>query len=262
MRARWKVWSFLVAAVAGVLSAGAGWALAASTNARPVNAQIVANFAQFRRARTPTDALPESIPGELSCSGPFSEGGARYAYIQGLEAFYQVQCFHAGAGQPRSPGRRGITGLQRDQSRAVQLPGRLGTIWLIPWGRWLCNLLRSRILLGAGGAVMACEPISEVLAHPPLWNGGMWTKPSAPASGDLLLALEPDRVTKVTLGYPGGHQPTYLANNVLGACIGANSLWLEQTGPTINGAIKTLLGGGGAPPKRYRPRKCAYLLHL
>lgn len=259
MRSSWKVWSFGVVAVAGVLVAGAGWALAASTNARPVNAQIVANFAQFRRARTAADALPASIPGDLSCSGPFSEGGPKYAYIQGLEAYYQVQCFHT---RGPAPTRQRIRGLQRDQSRAVRLPGRLGTIWLIPWGRWLCNLFRSRLLLGPGGAAMACEPISEVLAHPPLWNGGMWSAPSAPASGDLLLALEPDRVTKVTLGYPSGHQATYLANNVLGACIGANSLWLEQTGPTISGAIKTLLGGGGAPPKRYRPRKCAYLLHL
>jgi hypothetical protein len=144
----------------------------------------------------------------------------------------------------------------------VRLPGRLGTIWLIPWGRWLCNLLRSRLLFGPGAAAMACEPIGEVLAHPPLWNGGMWTPSSAPASGDLLLALEPDRVTKVSLRYPGGSQATYLSHNVLGACIGANSLWLEQTGPDITEPIKTPLGGGGSPPKRYRPRKCAHLLPL
>jgi hypothetical protein len=63
----------------------------------------------------------------------------------------------------------------------------------------------------------------------------------------------------VTLGYRGGTQATYLANNVLGACIGQGSSWLEQTGPA--GTVTTPLGGGklNRQPKRYHPRKCSGL---
>jgi hypothetical protein len=256
MRSSRKHWPFLVVVVVvvGGLAGGGGWALAASTKTRRVNAQIVANFAQFRRARTAADALPASIPRDLRCSGPFAEGGPKEAPIQGLEAYYQVQCFLTNG---PAVSRQLIRGLQRNQSRAVRLPHHLGTLWLIPWGRWLCNLLRSRFLLGSGGAAMACEPISEVLAHPPLWNGGMWSEPGGRYNGNYLFALEPDRITKVTVGYPGGTRPTYLAKNVLAACIGGNSLWLVQTGPTISGAITAPLGGGGTPSRHLR--KCRYL---
>ena len=263
MRSNRKVWSFLVVALAGVLIGGGGWTLAASTKTRRVNGQIVENFAQFRRARTKADALPASIkPRALSCSGPFLEGGPSAAPIQGLEAYRQIQC--SGPGR-LSGGRvlhRVIDGLQRDQSRSVRLPGGLGTIWLIPSGGWLCNLQRSRAFLHfPGHTALACEPVSEVLAHPPLWAGLISCSSCTASNGGYLFALEPDRVTKVTLGYLGGSQPTYLADNVLGACIGNGSSWLEQTGPTITGAIKTLLGGGklNGKPARYHPRKCPHL---
>jgi hypothetical protein len=147
--------------------------------------------------------------------------------------------------------------LQRDQSRAVRLPDRLGTIWLIPSGRWLCNLLRSRFLLGSRGYAMACEPINGVLAHPPLWNGGMWSARSGSFTGSYLFALEPDWVTHVTLGYyPNGTMRTYLANNVLGACVsGGLSSWLEQTGPTLSTPIKTPLSGSTSGRLRKCPRR-------
>lgn len=101
---------------------------------------------------------------------------------------------------------------------------------------------------------MACEPIHEVLAHPPLWDGGMWSARSGTFTGGYLFALEPDQVTKVVLGYaPNGTVRTYLANNVLGACVsGGLYSWLEQTGPTMNAPIQTLLGG--STPGRFR--KC------
>lgn len=255
MRPSRKVWSRVAVAVSGVLIGGGGWAFAASTNARPVNAQIVANFAQFRRARTPADVLPAGIPSARVCSGPFEQGGAKEAPITGLEAWYQIQCF-GGPGAFRSTHRnRVIAGLQRDQSRAVRLPDRLGMIWLIPSGRWLCNLMRSRSLFRPGSYAMACEPISEVLAHPPLWNGGMWSTSSQRFTGSYLFALEPDRVTKVTLGYyPDGTVRTYLANNVVGACVsGGLYSWLEQTGPTMSAPSKTFLSG----ERRGRFRRCS-----
>ena len=263
MRSSRNVWPVLVVALVGVLIGGGGWALAASTNARPVNAQIVANFAQFRRPRTPADVLPAGVPSARGCSGPFEQGGAKEAPLTGLEAWYQIQCFR-GSGPPAGTSRgRVITGLQRDQSRAVPLPDRLGTIWLIPSGRWLCNLFRSRFLLGPGRSrfllgpgeyAMACEPISVVLAHPPLWNGGGWSAPSGRFTGSYLFALEPDWVTKVTLGYyHDGKVRTYLANNVLGACVsGGLEEWLEQTGPTMSAPIKTFLSG----ERHGRFRKC------
>jgi hypothetical protein len=259
---RRRLWSGLLFALLAVLLGGAGWALAASTKAPPVNAQIVANFAQFRRARTPADTLPASIrPEARGCWGPGWPYGRRADPATfGLASYYQFQCVPAFAGPPRDrslTARQIITGLQRDQSRAVRLPGRLGKLWLIPSGRWLCNVWRFPSATGPGISFsMACESITEVLAHPPLWPGGAWCSPCGRSNGADLFALEPDRVTKVTLGYPGGSQPTYLANNVLGACVGNGSSWLEQTGPSET--ITTPLGGGKLDglPARYRPRKC------
>jgi hypothetical protein len=76
-----------------------------------------------------------------------------------------------------------------------------------------------------------------------------------------LLAVEPDQVTKVTLAYRCGSQSTYLKDNVLGACVGVGSSWLEQTGPTIARAIKSSLGGGslGGRVTRYHRAKCSRL---
>jgi hypothetical protein len=203
-------------------------------------------------------------PLRFGCFGPHVPYPHISAAAVGLGSYYQLQCLtdQEAVRGVIFTGRAIITGLQLDQSRAVTLPGRLGTIWLIPSGGWLCNLLRSRILNGfPGHSSLTCEPISEVLAHPPLWTGAIFAASGQAAGGGYLLGLEPDWVTDATLGYPGGTQQTYLEHNLVGACIGQGSVWLEQTGPTRTEAITTPLGGGmlNGKTKRYRPARCPHL---
>jgi hypothetical protein len=192
----------------------------------------------------------------VNCLGPAWNGGPHAAEIEGLGAFRQIFC---GRGPAHLSGnrralRRVLGGLQRNQARAVILPRWLGKVWMVPSGRWLCNLWRQSSSFSA----MTCETVTVVLAHPPLWPGGMWCLQCGPSDGANLIALEPDKVTHVTHAYPGGSKPAYLANNVVITCVGLGSSWLEQTGPTISGTITTFLGGGklNGQPAKYHPRKC------
>lgn len=245
------------------------------TATRPVNPQITASFAAFRRPRTQADRLPAHTTIEtFNCSATARSSAVGRSAIQGVESNDQIGCFVDQRTQPAkvsSPANAEIrkllqqqskaeakqmktvgqvlSHLQRGQSRRLLLPDGLGTIWLIPSGPWLCNLLSSPALLDfPGHSMMTCEPIGEILTHPPLWSSGIWS--------GYFIAVEPDQITHVTLQFPGGSRATYLRDGVLGACVGLGPYNLAQTTTGSVTPITTSLGAGG---QSHRPGNCPRL---
>jgi hypothetical protein len=191
--------------------------------ASPVNARIVASFSAFRRQRTRADVLPSSVSAIGYCGG---EGPGNYAWCDVNQPTYGIDDQPADAangwklfiyGQAHT--------LQVNDSRRVPLPPRLGAIWLIPSGRWLCALLNAR-RWRTYPVRMACGTIGLILRRPPIHFPGYFFGGTAHG---LLMAAEPDEVTGVVIAYPGGTETAVLHYGALAACVGGGPYELEQT---------------------------------
>ncbi len=262
-----------VAVVLAVLQAHGPRSTAPSGAGSSVAPQIVSNFAPFRRARTLADRLPARLTIEsFNCFGP--QPRAPEFGPTGPVTNEQVQCAvdqrthpvklsahdlavlremgaHQTARQRLDDKRSARTlrvvlaDLQRNDSRRESLPDALGTMWLVPSGRWLCDLTMSRRVFDfPGHAMIVCEPVRDVLTRPPLWAGLI--------SDGYYFALEPDKITNVALSYPGGSRATVLHDNVLSACVGLGRFALVQRVRGRSEPITTSLGGIG----RTRLRSC------
>lgn len=194
---------------------------AAVAAAPPVNSRVVASFRAFRRPRTKTDMLPTSLSSFGFCGG---EGPGNYAWCN--------------VNQPSLPGPRAdaangwklviygqVHALQVNDSRRVPLPPRLGAIWLVPSGRWLCAVLNAR-RWRTYSVRMACGTIGLILRRPPIDFPGYFFGGTAHG---LMMAAEPDEVTSAVIAYPGGTETAFLHDGALAACVGGGPYDLDQT---------------------------------
>jgi hypothetical protein len=219
------------------------------TAASPVNARIVASFSAFRRRRTRADVLPASLSAIGYCGG---EGPRNYAWCDVNRPPFGIDDQPADAangwklliyGQAHT--------LQVNDSRRVPLPPRLGAIWLIPSGRWLCALLDAR-RWRAYFVRMVCGTVGLILRRPPMSFPGYFFGGTAHG---LMMAAEPDEVTSAVIAYPGGTETAVLHDGALAACVGGGSYELEQT--TARGVHLKPIDVGAAGS--FRPVSCPAL---
>ncbi len=213
-----------------------------TTSTQPVAPRIVANFSAFRRRRAPSDRLPGGLAFGL-CGG---EGPGNYSACNNgpPTAFTGYPAADAASGW-----RLDIYGhvhqLQVDQSRRIPLPDHLGSIWLIPSGRWLCAFLdgarwRSYTVR------MRCGTIGLILRRPPIDFPGYFFGPTAHG---IMMAAEPDTIKSALIAYPGGTEAAALRGGALAACVGQGPYKLEQT--TTRGVhLKPIDVGAVGPFKR------------
>jgi hypothetical protein len=233
-----------IALVAIVLLAGRHSSPPVTGGAAGVNPTIISEFAAFRRPRTAADAVPKNL--EFNC-GP----------VAGVHGMF---CFIDQRQELTSPRSASVTALraqlQLGQSRRFTLPGGLGTVWLIPAGDQLCGLVRIPSLYSFRPfpGTMMCERASRVLAHPPLtWPGYFFALDNAPyPHHGYLIGIEPDRIARATITYPGGREATILRQGLLLGCVGMGPYHLVQTTTSGDVLASIRVGGVGA----FRPVSC------
>jgi hypothetical protein len=180
-----------------------------------VDPQIVSSFRAFRRPRVASDAVPGGLRFSNMCGG---EGPGNYAW-----------CAVASAGNPTSRSRLMIFGhahvLDLSQSRRIPLPAKLGSIWLIPSGRWLCAVLDGPRWTRYPVRVR-CGTIDVIRRRPPIDFPGFFF---GPTGHGVMIAAEPDEVTRAVITYPGGTETAILRAGALVGCVGQGPYKLEQT---------------------------------
>jgi hypothetical protein len=190
---------------------------------RPVDPRIVANFSAFRRRRIASDRLPRGVSFGW-CGG---EGPGNYsACSNGPPTRFDRSTPHANAA---NGWRLEIYGhvhyLQANRSRRITLPDKLGSIWLIPSGSWLCAFVGGPHLWFYS-VRMRCGTIGLVLRHPPIDFAGFFFGSSAHG---IMRAAEPDTIRSAVIAYPGGVETAALHGGALAACVGQGPYKLEQT---------------------------------
>jgi hypothetical protein len=220
-----------------------------ATSARPVDPRIAANFSAFRRPRAASDRLPSGLAFGL-CGG---EGPGNYS------ACNNGQMTASSGSVPTANAANGwrleiyghVHRLQVDRSRRIRLPDKLGSIWLIPSGRWLCAFLDGE-RWRRYTVRMRCGTIGLILRRPPIDFPGFFFGPTAHGT---MMAAEPDTVTSAVIAYPGGAETAALHGGALAACVGQGPYKLEQT--TSRGVhLKPLnVGAFGA----FKPVSCPAL---
>jgi hypothetical protein len=209
--------------------------------AAAVNPEITAHFAAFRRPRLASDAVPSGLRFECESGG------------DALGAF----CFV----DQHTSGRTAIfrseipSALQLDQSRRFTLPGGLGFVWLIPAHRSLCALIRMpyAFFFKPFPGTMVCRSAAQLVARPPLiWPGYFLAPDTGKVRHGYLIAIEPDRVTRATITYPGGREPTILHQGLLLGCVGIGPYRLLQDASTGRSPAPIGVGGVG----KFSPVTC------
>jgi hypothetical protein len=219
------------------------------TLTRPVNPRIVANFSAFRRPRTRSDRLPSGLRFGL-CGG---EGPGNYSACSNGQP--TTASGPVPTADPANGWRLEIYGhvhyLQANQSRRIRLPDKLGSIWLIPSGGWLCAFLDGprwqRYTVR-----MRCGTIGLVLRRPPIDFPGFFFGPTAHG---IMMAAEPDTITSAVIAYPGGTETAALRGGALAACVGQGPYKLKQT-TASGGHIKPIDVGAYGP---FKPVSCPAL---
>jgi hypothetical protein len=185
-----------------------------------VDPQIVSSFRAFRRPRVASDAVPGGLRFEV-CGG---EGPGNYSWCNVVRAGEQ-------APPPDKVSRSRLTifghphVLELSQSRRIPLPGKLGSIWLIPSGGWLCALLDGPRWTRYS-VRMRCGTIDLIHRRPPIDFPGFFFGPTAHG---IMMAAEPDEITRAVITYPGGIETGILRGGALVACIGQGPYKLAQT---------------------------------
>jgi hypothetical protein len=217
--------------------------------ARAVDPRIVASFAAFRRPRTASDGLPAGLEFG-SCGG---EGPGNYSWCSNSPPTLRSALF-----QPASAANRWrlmIYGhphyLQTGQSRRIPLPHGLGSIWLIPSGRWLCAFFHLPTWRNYQ-VTMTCGTIGLILRRPPIHIAGYFF---GPAAHGILITAEPDKITRAAIAYPGGTEPALLHDGALEACVGQGAYKLEQTTAAGTRLKPVLVGAYGS----FKPTSCPAL---
>lgn len=197
------------------------------TQGQALNRQVTCFVGRTSTASVPPEQISPTVPSRLRAA-------AKALLRKGAN-------LRAAERNPRSTANMVASKLQFNDSRSAALPNGLGTIWLIPSGRWLCALATSRAISNPPrNGSLDCEPIGEILAKPPLPIGGIWN--------GYYFAVEPDRIVRVTLIHPGvAARATSLRDHVLAACVGSGDTLLQSTS---DGAppVRTSLGGAGHRP--------------
>ena len=217
--------------------------------ARAVDPRIAASFAAFRRQRTASDRLPAGIEFG-SCGG---EGPGNYSWCNNSPPTRRSAEF-----QPANAANRWrltIYGhphyLQTDQSRRIPLTHSLGSIWLIPSGRWLCAFFHLPTWRNYQ-VTMTCGTIGLILRRPPIHIAGYFF---GPAAHGILITAEPDKITRAAIAYPRGTEPALLHDGALEACVGQGAYKLEQTTADGTRLKPVLVGAAGS----FKPTSCPAL---
>jgi hypothetical protein len=241
--------SALAIAVALLIAGGAVVLLNRSStpvghSAAAVNPDITAHFAAFRRPRLASDAVPSGL--RFECESARDALGA-FCFVN------QHFAGHTAIFRSEIP-----SALQLDQSRRFTLPGGLGFVWLIPAHRSLCALIRMpyAFFFKPFPGTMECESAAQIVARPPLVWGGYFLAPdSGKVRHGYLIAIEPDRVTRATITYPGGQEPTILHRGLLLGCAGIGPYRLLQSATSGPRPAPLRVGGVG----KFSPVTCPQL---
>jgi hypothetical protein len=195
-----------------------------------VDARIAASFHVFRRPRAAADALPPHIRSFGPCGG---EGPGNYAWcdVDTSQVVARPQGSSGTLGQPTdTPSRSRLTiygqkhDLQLTESRRIPLPDQLGSLWLIPSGRWLCAVLDGP-RWQTYPVRMRCGTLKLIRQRPPIDFPGYFFGPTAHG---IMIAAEPDEIANAVITYPGGTETGLLHDGALVACIGQGPYKLAQ----------------------------------
>jgi hypothetical protein len=212
--------------------------------AAAVNPDITAHFAAFRRPRLASDAVPSGLRFECESGG---DALGAFCFVN------QHTSGHTATFRSEIP-----SALQLDQSRRFTLPGGLGFLWLIPAHRSLCALIRLpyAFFFKPFPGTMVCKSAAQIVARPPLvWPGYFLAPDSVKVRHGYLIAIEPDRVTRTTITYPGGQEPTILHQGLLLGCVGIGPYRLLQSATSRPRPAPLSVGGVG----KFSPVTCPQL---